>query len=132
MTTAEVFQYLPFFRIFIRLKRKSAPESAPPLPKKNIRLAIIAESLSLLLLYLLLSPAIAMPLYNRIIFHPIPENDNLDDQLYFRLIDKNHFRIFEIYGFQSGSVSSRDHQFSQRSAILQNRLDLGWRRRCLL
>jgi uncharacterized protein len=44
-------------------------------------LSIIVECFSLLMLYIVLSPQVAMPLYNAIIFHPIAEADDLKDQI---------------------------------------------------
>jgi pimeloyl-ACP methyl ester carboxylesterase len=46
-----------------------------------MKLAIAMEVLSLLLMYILISPMVAMPIYSKIIFHPIPENDDLGDQI---------------------------------------------------
>jgi uncharacterized protein len=49
--------------------------------KKNLLLSIFIESISLFILYAALSPPVAMPLYNAIIFHPIAEKDGLKDQI---------------------------------------------------
>jgi uncharacterized protein len=84
--------YVPFVRIFVRppKSRKSVqsaeakPESnAPtsPVYKRDMRLAIAMDALSLLLMYILISPMVAMPIYSRLIFHPISENDDLSGEI---------------------------------------------------
>jgi alpha-beta hydrolase superfamily lysophospholipase len=74
LTLNEFLQYVPFVRVF----RRAKPDLAG---KKNILFALVIEVLSLLGLYLLLSPAVAVPLYNFVIFHPLPENQDLGDQI---------------------------------------------------
>ena len=92
MTFREFLTYVPFARIFVRPPKPPGPvqsagaqdESNPPANptyKRDMRLAIAMEALSLVLMYILISPMVAMPIYNKLIFHPIPENDDLSDQI---------------------------------------------------
>jgi fermentation-respiration switch protein FrsA (DUF1100 family) len=71
----EALNYVPFARVFFR--RRPGDVARP----KNIFLSIVIELGSLCLLYLLLSPAVAMPLYNRLLFHPSPESNELSQQI---------------------------------------------------
>jgi alpha-beta hydrolase superfamily lysophospholipase len=71
----EFLEYVPFARIFFRRRKDVA---ARP---KNKLVSILVELASLFLLYWLLSPTFAMPVYNALIFHPINEKDDLSDQI---------------------------------------------------
>lgn len=70
----DIFAYVPFVRLFY--KRRQVPGVRP----KNRLLATGIDLLSLFVLYVLLSPAVAMPLYNSLLFHPSREDTDLSQQ----------------------------------------------------
>jgi fermentation-respiration switch protein FrsA (DUF1100 family) len=78
MTIKEFLYYIPFVRIFVRRPRAAAK---PLKGFKHFAITAVVESISLLIVYCMLSPAFAMPLYNQLIFHPISEKDDLTDQI---------------------------------------------------
>ncbi|MDR3614347.1 MAG: alpha/beta hydrolase [Candidatus Obscuribacterales bacterium] len=92
MTFREFLTYVPFVRIFVRPLKSPGPvpsegakgeSNAPASPayKRDMRLTIAMDALSLLLMYILISPMVAMPIYSRLVFHPISENDDLSGEI---------------------------------------------------
>jgi uncharacterized protein len=71
----EFLNYVPFARAFI--KRRTDASDRP----KNVLLATVIEIASLGLMYWLLSPAVAMPLYNNLLFHPSAESNDFSKQI---------------------------------------------------
>jgi pimeloyl-ACP methyl ester carboxylesterase len=71
----ESLNYVPFARVFFRRRLDAVKRP------KNVFLSAIIELGSLCLLYWLLSPAFAAPLYDRLLFHPFPEREDLSKQI---------------------------------------------------
>ncbi len=88
MKMSAFVQYIPFVRGFVPSRMR--------LEKKNRLLSILIESISIFLLYLILSPQCAMPLYNSIIFHPVNEKDDLKDQIK-AVEDTFHCKFYDVH-----------------------------------
>ncbi len=83
LTAEDIFQYVPFFRVLFRMRRSMNKQAQIARNRKSLLISILVEVGCLFLLYLALAPVFAMPLYNAIIFHPIPETDDLTDQIHY-------------------------------------------------
>lgn len=92
MSLREFISYMPFVRFFLSRRKSVGPENADSsdgeavvagiaFSPRDRRVSIAVDIVSLFLLYLLLAPVVAMPLYNCVIFHPFSSNEKLSAEI---------------------------------------------------